>query len=250
MLYNVLERTIYMENNKRVTIHQIFWYFVLFSILGLAIETFYGFITMGIIESRKGLIWGPFCPVYGVGGVFLIILLNKIDRKNYFKLFIYGFIIGSAIEYILSYLLEAIYGVRFWDYTYTEKDINGRICVLYSLFWGILSIFLMSFIKPKIDKLINKISKNIKGSVEIGLAIFLLIDAFVTVWAINTYEDRVLKAYYNEQIISCDSVGFIPNIINKIENEYFTNERMKTTFPNLRVEIKDGSQVLLRDIIQ
>ena len=239
-----------MEENKRITIHQIFWYFVLFSILGLAIETIYGFITMGIIESRKGLIWGPFCPVYGVGGVFLVVLLNKIDKKDYFKLFIYGFLIGSAVEYILSYLLEAIYGARFWDYAYTGKDINGRICVLYSLFWGVLSIFLMRFVKPSTDKLINRISKNIKGSVEIALAIFLVIDSLVTVWAISTYEDRALKTYYNDPIVYSENDGFITNIINKIENEYFTNERMQKTFPNLRVETKDGNQVLLRDLIK
>lgn len=237
-----------MEDNKKITIHQVFWYFVLFSILGLAIETVYGFITMGVLESRKGLIWGPFCPVYGVGGVFLIIFLNRIDKKDYFKLFIFGFLIGSSVEYLLSYILEAMYGARFWDYAYTAKDINGRICVLYSLFWGFLSIMLMRFIKPKVDKLIGKISRKIKGSVEIAFVIFLLIDCLVTVWSINTYQNRALKTYYNEPIEVHENGSFASSFINKIENEYFTNERMKRTFPNLRVELKDGNQALLRDL--
>ncbi|MFQ8989023.1 MAG: putative ABC transporter permease, partial [Intestinibacter sp.] len=109
----------YMEKENRLTIHQIFWYLVIFSIIGLIIETIYGYATTGILESRKGLIWGPFCPVYGVGAVVLILLLNHVDQKNYFKLFIYGFLIGAASEYIMSYVLEAFYGIRFWDYTYT-----------------------------------------------------------------------------------------------------------------------------------
>ena len=132
----------------KINIHQLFWYFILFSILGLIIETLYGYFTMGIWESRKGLIWGPFCPVYGVGAIFLIFFLNHVDQKSYFKLFFYGALTGAAVEYVLSYGLEATYGARFWDYSYAKGDINGRICIIYSLFWGILAIGLMKFIKP------------------------------------------------------------------------------------------------------
>ena len=151
-----------MEEEKKINVHQIFWYFVLFSMLGLAIETLYARVTMGIWESRKGFIWGPFCPIYGVGGTCLIILLNKVDKKNYFKLFILGYLIGSVVEYLLSYCIEAIYGARFWDYSCVGKDINGRICLLYSLFWGFLTIGMMRFVKPRMDKLVNKISGKIK----------------------------------------------------------------------------------------
>ena len=61
-----------MEEEKKINVHQIFWYFVLFSMLGLAIETLYARFTMGIWESRKGFIWGPFCPIYGVGGTYFL----------------------------------------------------------------------------------------------------------------------------------------------------------------------------------
>lgn len=239
-----------MEKKRSITIHQIFWYFVLFSILGLLIETLYAYLTMGIWESRKGFIWGPFCPVYGVGGVFLILFLHKIDKKDYFKLFVFGFLIGSVVEYMLSYMLEAIYGARFWDYSYIGKDINGRICVLYSLFWGVLTIFLMRFVKPKMDKLIDKISSRIKGSVEIAFAVFLAVDLVVTIWAINTYETRVVNEYYNEPVAVVESDNWFYNIKNKIENEYFTNDLMKKTFPNLRVKDKEGNEVLVRDLIK
>ena len=60
-----------------ITIHRIIWYTLLFSVLGLIIETIYCFATTGILESRKGLILGPFCPIYGVGASVLIILLNN-----------------------------------------------------------------------------------------------------------------------------------------------------------------------------
>lgn len=238
-----------MEKENKLTIHQIFWYLVIFSIIGLIIETIYGYATTGILESRKGLIWGPFCPVYGVGAVILILLLNHVDQKNYFKLFIYGFLIGAVSEYIMSYMLEAFYGIRFWDYTYTGKDINGRICTIYSVFWGFLAILLMKVIKPLIDKLINKIPKKIGKILEIGITIFLIIDVLVTIWAIHTYETRALKNYYHEEITIEEDANWLIQLKNKIENEYFTNDFMKKTFPNLRTKDKEGNELWIREII-
>lgn len=230
---------------KKINIHQLFWYFILFSILGLIIETIYGYYSMGVWESRKGLLWGPFCPVYGVGAIFLIFLLNHVDQKNYFKLFFYGALIGAAVEYILSYGLEAIYGARFWDYSYTKVHINGRICVSFSISWGILSIVLMKFIKPLIDKLINKINMKIKASTEIAIFLFLVVDALVTVWAINIYETRAVKQHYQEEM-QYSNISWI----RKIEEEYFTNERMQKTFPNLRTKDREGNQFFVRDLIK
>lgn len=234
-----------MVENKKITIKQIFWYFVLFSILGLIIETVYGYATMGVAESRKGLIWGPFCPVYGVGATLLILILNNVEQKKYWKLFVYGILIGAVVEYLLSYGLEAFYGIRFWDYSYTGKDINGRICTLYSVFWGVLAILLMKFVKPCIDKIISKIPNKIQNPIEIILFIFLVIDILVTVWAINTYETRVISNYYGEEIKTSSALW-----VKKVEEEYFTNERIQKIFPNLRIKTREGNQVFVRDLVQ
>lgn len=233
------------EKTNKITIHQIFWYFVLFSILGLIIETVYGYITMGVLESRKGLIWGPFCPIYGVGATILILILNQVDRKDYIRLFIYGVFIGSIVEYVLSYGLEAIYGARFWDYAYTNNDINGRICITYSFFWGVLAVLLIRFVKPFIDKVIDKIYSKIKISVEVIFLIFLIADALVTVWAVNVYETRVVKEYYGETF----EYSNIP-IIKNIEKNYFSNERIQKIFPNLRTTNREGDQVFVRDLLE
>jgi len=230
---------------KKINIHQLFWYFILFSILGLVIETLYGFFTMGIWESRKGLIWGPFCPVYGVGAIFLIFFLNHVDQKSYLKLFFYGALTGAVVEYMLSYGLESIYGARFWDYSYAKGDINGRICVIYSLFWGILAIGLMKFMKPLMDKIIDNINLKMKASTEITIFLFLVVDALVTVWAINIYETRAIKQYYQEEM-QYSNISWV----RKIEEEYFTDARMKKTFPNLRTKDREGNQIFVRDLIK
>ena len=145
----------------------------------------------------------------------------------------------------MSYVLEAIYSIRFWDYTYTGNSINGRICIIYSLFWGILSIFLIKIAKPIIDKLIDKIPKKIEKKLDIGVTVFFVLNVIVTVWAIRTYENRASEIYngvYNN--ISTDN-----SVIKRIEDKQFTNERMKKTFPNLRIKDKDGKEIWIKTII-
>lgn len=232
------------KKTKKITIHEVFWYFVIFSILGLIVETLFCYVTSGNLESRKGFIWGPFCPVYGVGGAVLIVFLNRY-QNNDFKIFVYGGILGSAIEYIISFLLEAMYGTRFWDYSYLNFHLNGRICITYTVYWAILSLLLMKIIKPAVDKVLNGIPERLKKVSEIALAIFLCIDALATVWGTTVYKNRALDVHFKRETKPKEN-----NIFSIIENDYFTDRRMYETFPNLRVRIEDGQERFISEILR
>lgn len=234
-----------MEEKKKLTIHHLFWYFLIFSIAGLVLETIYCYISVGVLESRKGFIWGPLCPVYGVCGTALIWILDKLKYKKSWKIFIAGMIIGSIAEYVLSYILEAIYGTRFWNYEYLKYNLNGRISLIFSIYWGALSVVLMKVAKPLIDKFIERMKPNKKIVIELGIFVFLIIDCFVTIWGIQTYQNRIL---YNIEY-KAESERFLPKLKEKIENNYFTNERMSIIFPNLRVKTKDGQEVWIKTLI-
>ncbi len=243
------------EENERIT--KLIWYFTIFSILGLIIETVYCFITCnGKLESRKGLIIGPFCPIYGIGAVVIIAVLNKFHKKPV-KLFILGIIIGSIIEYTLSYALEAMYGNRFWDYSYLKFNINGRISLIYSIFWGVLSIIIIDYIKPAIDHFINKIKPKIRKKIEIGLIIFFIIDAILTVVAIYTYTN-IAQAEYEKSLNSSDIVSDIVTEEQGTQEEekedeeinIFYNQIMPTIFPNIRIKGQDGQSIWVRDIMK
>lgn len=234
-----------MEEKKKLTIHHLFWYFLIFSIAGLLLETIYCYISVGVLESRKGFIWGPLCPVYGVCGTALIWILDKLEYKKSWKIFIAGMIIGSIAEYALSYILEAIYGTRFWNYEYLKYNLNGRISLIFSIYWGALSVVLMKVAKPLIDKFIERMKPNKKIVIELGIFVFLIIDCFVTIWGIQTYQNRIL---YNIEY-KAESERFLPKLKEKIENNYFTNERMSIIFPNLRVKTKDGQEVWIKTLI-
>lgn len=223
----------------------ILWYFIIFSIIGLIIETVFCYVTTGVIESRKGLIWGPFCPVYGVGATLLIILLNPYKNKP-IKLFIMGSILGNVIEYLLSFLLEAYYGTRFWDYSYLKWNLNGRICILYSIFWGILSFILIRFVKKEMDKLIDKIPDS--KPFHITIIVALIIDIIATIWAITSYQNRVGIKYYHKEIRNEQST--FQKIKTKIEETLFSDEIMVKTFPNLRYIDPEGNQDFIRTKIR
>lgn len=228
-----------MEEKDRISIHQILWYLVIFSIIGLIVETLFCYITTGVIESRKGLLYGPFCPIYGVGATVLIVLLNRF-KNDKIKLFLYGGICGSTIEYLISYGLESFYGTRFWDYSYLKFNLNGRICVTYTLFWGILAIVLIEIAEPIIDKLINKINYK---TIDITIVFLTIVDVMCTIWGISVYRNRAIRTYYGTYEYNKKS------IIQDIENNMFENKKMQRTFPNLRFVNENGEEIWIRDIL-
>lgn len=229
--------------NNSITIHNIFWYVVIFSIVGLLIETFYCYITTGVLESRKGLLWGPFCPVYGIGATVLIVLLKPF-KNHPLKLFIFGAILGGIVEYILSYMLEAVYGTRFWEYSYLPFDINGRICATYSIFWGILSFGLVLFVEPFLSHMLAKIPTKINSLLEKTLLVFFIFDAIATVWGVSIYKEKAMNVYYQNEVTKNKT-----SIISWIESTFFSDKMMKKTFPNLRFMDHNGKEIWIKDII-
>ena len=235
-------KTIEEKELEQISIHEIIWYMLIFSVLGLLTETVYGYATTGILESRKGLVLGPFCPIYGAGAVIIISALNKYKGQKV-KLFIYGGILGDIVEYLLSYALEAMYGSRFWNYN-NFLNVNGRICLTYTIFWGILSIVLINVVKKQIDKIINKIQGKGVKIIDTILALFFIIDIVLTIWATSGYKVRAKQAYYNVKIFD------EPSISAKLANTVFPNEVMENIFPNLRFIDEKGNEIMIRDVLK
>ena len=240
-----------------ISIWRIFAYFIIYSVAGYIIETIFGIITKGVWESRQSFLYGPFCGIYGLGAVIMIIFLQYFS-KSYNSLFIGGFISGSITEYLVSLIGEAILHVKWWDYSNMPLNIDGRICVFYSLFWGFLAIYLMKYLNPKIDKLIDWIKKKISLSklkvITMTIIIFLLIECVLTGYAISLFlirmiaindinvpdKEKVEIAYekiYGEERIS--------NFIYK----YWGDKKMIRTFPNLKVKDINGNMVYIDSLI-
>ena len=229
-------------------------YFVIFSILGLIIETLYGLVTKGVIESRKSFLYGPFCAIYGVGAVVMILGLQKFKKNNY-TLFWGGFLIGSFVEYIVSWIGEMVFHVKWWDYSNLPFNINGRICIWFSLFWGILAIYLMTYIHPKIDKFLDKFNPKILTIIVVTFTIIMFLDWCISSFALKIFFTRLVNNYNLElQDVSTYQEKYTKIYENEtlkpIFDTLFSDEIMVKTFPNLKVTTKEGKVILVRDILK
>ena len=249
-----------METNKQAkkefkifgySIWRILAYFIIYSVLGYIIETVYGIITKGTWESRQSFLYGPFCGIYGVGAVVMILSLQYFNQNNN-RLFIGGAIVGSIVEYIISWFGETFLNAKWWDYSHMPLNINGRICVFFSIFWGLLAIYLISYINPKVDRLINwiksKISVNKLKVLTILAIILLFIDCVLTGYALKFFVVRKVHEY-NIQVANKEYIDIeYEKIYNneKLANfiyKYWGDEKMIKTFPNLKTQDKDGNVV-------
>lgn len=239
------------------TIWRILAYFIIYSVLGYIIETIFGIITKGTWESRQSFLYGPFCGIYGLGAVIMILSLQYFNQNNN-RLFWGGFLVGSIIEYVVSWIGEILLNVKWWDYSNMPLNLNGRICVFFSIFWGLLAIYLMSYINPRVDRLINwiksKISINKLKVITLGVTIFLFIDCVLTGYALKFFIIR--KVHDNNiQIVNKDQLDIAYNEIYSNEKlvdfiEKFWNDRkMIRTFPNLKIKDKDGNLIYFADYV-
>jgi hypothetical protein len=255
-----------MEKKKKehikicgISIWRILAYFVVYSVAGFIIETIFGLLTKGVLESRKSFLYGPFCSIYGLGAVLMILPLQKYKKNNY-TLFFAGFFIGSIIEYMVSLVGELIFHIKWWDYSDQMFNINGRICVLFSLFWGLLAIYLMSDINPRIDKFIDfvksKIPANYMKTVIIFSILFLSFDLGITVYALQMFSVRII----HENNLNVSNKQLMDTLYEKIYvndqkqkdfiYKFFDNEKMIKTFPNIKIEDVDGNILFFRDYVK
>lgn len=249
----------YDNENKKFTIFgytpsKIVAYFVIYSFLGFVIETLFGLLTKGVIESRKSFLYGPFCGIYGLGAIIMIISLKRFNKNNY-TLFLGGFIVGSIIEYAISLIGEEIFHIKWWDYSDMPFNLNGRICISFSFFWGFLAIYLMSHINPKVDKFIDRINPKALKTLAIVATFFFLFDLCITGFALKMFFTRLVNDY-DLQLQNVDRYRqTYTELYNKPDvkefvDKHFSYEKMLHTFPNIKVTGKDGNIIWVCDILK
>lgn len=216
---------------------------IIFSVIGLIGEIIGGLIISKFIEGRKLITLGPLCIIYGLGAAIIILALEKYN-KNKIKLFIYGAIILTVYQYVIGFILEALLGIKLWYYADIKYNWNARICLLYSIIWGISSILIV-IIQTKI---INKIANLIKGKarivVDIIVSIILIIYTILNIWGLAVYSIRAKETLNGKNYITNNT------IIQKFENGFFTNERMKILFPDMRILDNTGNPIFASEVFE
>ena len=235
-----------------ITAPQIFAYFIIYSIFGYLGETLFAFLAGGVIESRQSFLYGPFCAIYGLGAVVLVCGLQKFKKKN-ITLIIGGIILGALTEYMVSFIGEAVFGVKWWDYSNLPFNINGRICAAYSLMWGIVALVFVRFVNPKVDRFINLFPMRTLKTLTSIIMIFLLCDWLISCVALEIFYVRMedthrIELQNSEQSNLLGKLLYKSPTIRNIANIIWSDRVMVKTFPNLRVTTKNGAVIYVNKL--
>lgn len=134
-------------------------FFFIFSFIGWLWEGLFHLISAGSFVNR-GVLNGPWLPIYGLGSVFILVGLRKFRTKPFIS-FLAIITSCAIIEYFTSYFLELIYHKKWWDYSEYMFNIDGRICLYGLLLFAVGGMFLIYYAAPILNRLINKINPRI-----------------------------------------------------------------------------------------
>lgn len=219
-----------MDNSKKKDIvNKVIFLFIIGSIFGTCYEGFlYSlkyFIRHGefIWVSQRGLLYGPFSPIYGIGTVF-IYLLFYIKNNKWYQTFLYGALFGGIYEFLMGFLQEKIWGTISWDYSNEFLNIGGRTTVPFMLFWGALVLAFVYLVFPSFDKLYSKIKSDIITEISFVLFVIILLDILISIVAVTRQTFR--------------KKGYEPiTPIGEFCDEFYTDDYLKNIYKN-SIEIK------------
>lgn len=204
-----------------LTFYKLFWVFFIGCFVGVVIETIWCVIQNGHYESRVGLIYGPFNLVYGLGALAMTFCLYNYRNRGKLNSFVGGFAVGSVLEYGCSWFQETVFGSTSWDYSSYAFNLNGRICLLYSIFWGVLGIIWIKQLYPIMAEWILKIPNKIGKTLTWALLAFMIFDTVATGLTVLRWSERVMD--YQPP----------SNALERYIDRHYPNERMEKIFANL-----------------
>jgi len=227
--------------------YDLLYYFFIYAFMGWCIETVYASWKDAHFVNR-GFLNGPFCPIYGFGALILIIVLRPV-MDNIILLFIGAVILTSILEYITGFVLEKVFGHKWWDYSNRPFNIQGRICLRFSIYWGIVSVLILKILHPQVIDWIVRIPAYYG---IIGLFILLtysLVDFILTLSSLIKLNVLIaqmhsirLEIEATMEHIKQTSLEGIEDTMDELKEKYETmsvkvtsnHQRLLKAFPNLR----------------
>ena len=206
---------------------RVFLCFALFSFIGWAYESAYY-----TLQQKKpvnsGFLNGCCCPIYGIGGLLDIMLLGGI--KNPLELFLAGLILTCTLEYFVSWLLEALFKKRWWDYTNWPLNINGRVCIIAGAVFGIMTVLLIKFIAPETFAIINNLPDTAVYASTAIVAALMIIDIIATVHNSDGFSDKLWYVREQAKIFEDDGFGgrLLAGVTNRVNEDIL--ERIRRFF--------------------
>lgn len=170
---------------------EMFLLFIIYAFLGWIVEIINNVVVFKKFVNR-GFLIGPYCPIYGVGGLIATIFLTKY-KESIIVLFVMSMFLFALLEYFTSYLMEKLFKARWWDYTDYRFNINGRICLETLIPFGLLGCFAIYVVNPIIFSIFNMTNIVVLRIIALVIFIIFIIDFTVSLKIINSFKDTAVK---------------------------------------------------------
>ena len=163
-----------------LTPYDICTFFIVYSFIGWVIEVVFHVVVAGKIINR-GFLNGPVCPVYGFGMISVLLIYNIVGSSNTVVVFIEGVVFTTLIELVAGFILDKFFHARWWDYSNMPMNLNGYICVGFSLIWGLAVVFVIKIAHVFVYSITSGfIPKSIGWPVLIAMYAVFITDTVVT----------------------------------------------------------------------
>lgn len=199
--------------------------FFIYAILGWIMEIIVCSISAHKLVDR-GFLIGPYCPIYGIGSVCILIILQSF-QSDPLLVFVTASFICAFIEYFTSYAMEKLFHARWWDYSNDLFNINGKIKLTNTILFGLLGLLLVYFIHPFINMILGYLPHPTINIIAIIAAILFFIDVIITIII-------VYKLKTTHQQLRKDSTEEITKKVREILSKAFLSRRLINAFPNIR----------------
>lgn len=206
---------------RNFTFFQYVWIFIAGCYGGFLVETLWCLIKNGYIESRKSLVLGHLSVAYGMGAVLLTLILVRFQRAKLWKIFLIAFVSGTVTEYICSLGQEICFGTVAWDYSHLPLNINGRVCLLYSLFWGVLGVVWVKAVIPLMRKIFDRVHLPFEKVIIWAFIAFFVFDCALSASAALRMNERA-------QGIAAS------NKVEQFLDTYYPDDKMNQIYANSR----------------
>ena len=210
----------------------LFLIFMIYNFIGYIVEMIYMAIKNKRINNR-GFLCGPVLPVYGIGAVFMIYSLTKYS-KDPMAVFVLSGVICSILEYLTSVILEKIFHNMWWDYFDYKFNLNGRICLLNTILFGIGGVAIICVFQPFVVKFLNLFSLKFLSVVSFIILIIFIVDIIYSVIVAYNLRNRliIVEELKNEKLAK------IPQFFNaalkkRVSGFKIFPKRLLDAFPKL-----------------
>lgn len=233
-------------------IYDLMFYFYIYSFLGWCTEVAFATVKQRQFVNR-GFLNGPVCPVYGVGVVSVVTLLEPF-RNRLLLLYVLSVILVTLIEGMTGWILDRLFHHKWWDYTAMPLNIGGYVCLLFSVVWGLACVLIVKLIHPLTEKLVEILPVSAGLVLLTGFTACLAADVAVTtgsVLKLNRRLDMLEKIGLELHEIS-DKMGsnIHENVMDAMEKFEDAAQERKERLTSLTEETKEKTEWMRRHSVQ